>query len=78
MEGRYKNIDCGFYDQLEAYATLKKKVMLTFLDEHGVEKNLTTIIKTLETKNKEEFLISTNGDRLRLDKLIRVHLSSED
>ncbi len=65
----YKSIDCSYYDQLEAYATLKKKLNLTYYNEKGLIGTRTIQIKTFETKNHEEFLISEDGFRLRLDKI---------
>lgn len=68
----YQRISCDYYDFLEMYAVQKKLLLLKYDDEHGatVEKHIQ--IKTLETKNKEEFMISTEGLRLRLDKIINL------
>ncbi|MFD1550893.1 hypothetical protein DNU06_05175 [Putridiphycobacter roseus] len=65
----YKSIACSYYDQLEAYATLGKKLKLVYLDENGKTANKEIQIKTFETKNQEEFLIGTDDFRLRLDKI---------
>lgn len=74
MKNEYKRVGCDFYDQLESYATLKKKIAIQYIDSsssNSVYEEIT--IKTLETKNKEEFLISTSGLRIRLDKIISLN-----
>ena len=71
MEDNYKNIACSFYDQLEAFATLKKDVKITF-SENEKSKTVTSKIVDFETKDKQEFMILEDGSKIRLDKLITV------
>lgn len=66
----YKRVSCNFYDQLELYATLKQTVLVRYKNQEGNEEEQELKIKTFETKNKEEFLISNDGLRLRLDNII--------
>jgi len=68
----YQRVSCDYYDYLEMYAVQKKPLLLAYNDEHGATVKKHIQIKTLETKNKEEFLISTEGLRLRLDKIISL------
>lgn len=71
MDDKYKNIACSFYDQLEAFATLKKDVKITF-SENEKSKTVTSKIVDFETKDKQEFMILEDGSKIRLDKLITV------
>jgi Rho-binding antiterminator len=71
MKEKYKRISCDFYDILEGYATLKKKVLITYF-ENDSEIKEEVEIKTLETKDKSEYLISQLGKRIRLDQIISM------
>ncbi|MEP7128216.1 MAG: GNAT family N-acetyltransferase [Chitinophagales bacterium] len=68
----YSSIDCNYYDELEAMATLKKAVEIIYRNDIGVQIRTTEVIKTFITKNKEEFLQLENNLTIRLDKLISV------
>ena len=69
---KYNRINCNFYDQLEIFATFNKELNISYLDEDATVINDTIKIKTLETKNKEEFLITMLGRRIRLDKIVTI------
>ena len=69
----YVPINCSYYDELEAIATLRKKVTVEYYDENGKEMSIDKVgIKDLYTKKKEEFVVLDNGMTLRLDYLIKV------
>ncbi len=71
-ETDYQRISCDYYDYLEMYAIQKQQLILKYKDAHNQTAEKKIQIKTLETKNKEEFMISTDGMRLRLDKIISL------
>ncbi|WP_375561697.1 hypothetical protein ACE193_03865 [Bernardetia sp. OM2101] len=55
---KYTPIDCGFYDNLEAFATTQKTVKINYLDtDYDTIINQEIKVKNLETKNGEEFMI---------------------
>ncbi len=66
----YLPINCSYYDELEAIATLKKVVTIVYCDEQGGEVNATTRITNLFTRQKEEFMVLENGIQFRLDRLV--------
>ncbi len=75
---KYISIDCSFYDNLEAFATTQKLVEINYLDENYSKKiNRNIIVKDLETKNGEEFMVfeielSKEKIKIRLDRLINI------
>lgn len=66
----YRPINCSYYDELEAIATLKKIVTIVYRDEQGEEVSATTRITNLFTRHKEEFMVLENGIQFRLDRLV--------
>jgi len=64
----YKPIDCDFYDNFEIHALHGTWLNIEY-DEDGHEASLIAKIKSLETKDKEEYLITDQGLRIRLDKV---------
>ena len=77
---KYIPVDCGFYDNLEAFATTQKTVAINYLDteyKNTIHQNIK--VRDLETKNGEEFMIfeiieNTNSEKvkIRLDRLIDI------
>ena len=68
---KYQCGGCHFYDQLEAYATLKTEVSIAY--KHQTEiKAIVTKIKDLQTVNKQEFLITQKNITIRLDHIISI------
>lgn len=65
----YKPISCSVYDQLEALAVQRREVTLQFTDASGAEQLLTTGIKDLQTRDSVEYLITSSGIEIRLDRL---------
>ena len=68
----YKTVSCQFYDELEALAVKKIKSKIIYMDNEN-EKSIEDIIVDFRTKNKEEFLILSDGTQIRLDKIIRIN-----
>ena len=66
----YLPINCSYYDELEAIATLKKVVTIIYRDEQEKEVSAATRIINLYTRNKEEFMVLENGVQFRLDRLV--------
>lgn len=66
---KYTAVNCFTYDWLEIHAIRKHKLLLCFLENNDTREE-EVIIKTLETKNKEEFLLTTEGLRIRLDHIV--------
>ncbi len=50
-------VSCHFYDQLEAWASMKTTVVLTLKNESGEETEWTGKILDFKTKDKQEFLL---------------------
>ncbi|WP_338791836.1 hypothetical protein [Bernardetia sp. MNP-M8] len=75
---KYIPVDCGFYDNLEAFATTKKTVTIRYLkSSYDTIIHQKIKVKDLETKNGEEFMIfeveSTKEKiKIRLDRLIDI------
>lgn len=71
MNRQYQPIDCNFYDRLEAWATLKQKINITYLEGSDTRK-VNGIIQKLFIRQGAEFLELDSGLRIRLDKLVEV------
>lgn len=69
----YRPIDCNFYDELEAIATLGREAHLLYKKADGTSGEAVGKIVNLFAKNKEEFLVLDTGFELRLDHLISVN-----
>lgn len=67
----YVPIDCDFYDRLEAAAVQRRSVEVCFQPPGEAEKRILARVMTLETRQREEWLVLDNGQRLRLDWLTR-------
>lgn len=72
MKDPYKNVSCDFYDSLEIFATYHTPLLILYVDENGNEISIETIIKTLITKDKSEYLLTHNDVLIRLDKIILI------
>ena len=69
----YQCVSCNFYDELEAYANLRKKVHIHYLGKGSVLQQAEIVIKDFQTKDKAEFLITDKGMEIRLDKIVKVY-----
>jgi len=73
MADPYQPINCNFYDRLEALATLRKTIDLSYLDEEGVEQQQEgVLIQDLQTKEGVEYGYFSSGLVLRLDRILKV------
>ncbi len=72
MNDAYKPVACAFYDQLEHLAMKKQIIHIEYTDHNG-EHSFPTIIKDLFTRDKEEFLVTTNNVEIRLDKITSIN-----
>ena len=70
---KYQPISCDFYDELELLAIRKTVAKIIIRSEEDGVEEIQNAIKTLYTKNKEEFLVLENGREIRLDKLVSVN-----
>lgn len=74
----YKTISCQFYDMLEELAVKKIKSKILYMDNEN-ELFIEELIVDFKTKNKEEFLILSDGTQIRLDKILKINdLSPSD
>ncbi len=69
QEKGYKPIDCNIYDEYERIAVQKKTILLMIMKDFAVSE-VEGKIKTLETKDKVEYMILESGQRFRLDEIV--------
>lgn len=69
----YQPISCSFYDELEAWATLKKHCVIEYQGEDGNELKVEGKIVDFFIKDKVEYLKLDSTQSIRLDYLIRVN-----
>ena len=69
---KYIPINCSYYDELEAAATRQREVVIAYRNEEGEVQEVTTRIKDLYARNKEEFMVLENGLSFRLDRLVSI------
>ena len=62
----YQPIDCKLYDLFEIAAIRKTPIIIDYTDEMNLL-TISTIIKTLVTENKVEYLVTIDDERIRLD-----------
>jgi Rho-binding antiterminator len=67
----YIPINCDFYDELEALATIGKRVRMVFLDE-SAKVETEGIIRDLYTRDSVEYMKLDTGLVIRLDKLVEI------
>ena len=69
----YIPIDCNFYDELEALATLREQAHIIYRNENEEETSVTDLIRDFYIRDKAEFMLLASGQSIRLDRLIRVN-----
>jgi len=72
MNKEYKPIACGLYDELELRALRKQKVTLTFLNDNSETETIECIIADLFSKDKTEYLKTSDGKLIRLDNIVEM------
>lgn len=71
----YQPIDCGYFDYMEHYATLKKPITIRYFEnEDIVELKHQVIINISGGRNGEYIHVRINGteQKIRMDKIISV------
>ncbi|PSR11526.1 MAG: hypothetical protein DA408_20865 [Bacteroidetes bacterium] len=69
----YLPINCNFYDELEAYATLRQPVTIVFQDPAAAEpQTVRTRILDFYIRDKVEFMVVEKEPAIRLDWLLLV------
>ncbi|PIG94166.1 hypothetical protein CSQ79_07510 [Gloeocapsopsis sp. IPPAS B-1203] len=69
----YVPVDCGFHDQLEALATLRKECQIVYQNASGELVKVQGRIIDVYVANKAEFLQLYNGTKIRLDRIVSVN-----
>lgn len=72
MKEVYHPISCDYYDELEYLALRQKRIQIVFRKDNGSPCTKQAIIRTLQARQGEEFLILQDGQEIRLDQLITV------
>ena len=69
----YKPIACQLHDHIEHFATLKKVVVINYLDQLGLQQNIQTIIKNWINTGKGEYIILKENElKIRLDQIVSI------
>ena len=68
----YIPVPCGFYDEIEAIATLKKEIRILFKNESEIETEILSQISDLKIEKGIEYMILKTGAVLRLDTIIEI------
>ena len=74
----YVPVGCSFIDYIEIFATERKKIELIYVDEANDPISVMTTLKTWETKDKVEYLVTVDGLLIRLDRVISIGGVSND
>ncbi len=72
MSSDYKPIACGFYDELEAAATQRRRVALQYFNDLRQLCLDSGVIDTFFVRDKAEFMRLKSGEEIRLDHIIRL------
>ena len=68
----YKPINCSFYDELEAAATLKKYIRIQYLSTLQEMLTIEAVIKDLYIKEGAEYMLLNTGEEIRLDRIVSI------
>ena len=71
-EEPYVPIDCSLHDRYLAWATLRKEISITFMDHGTQQVTQGRIIDVFTDHDRTEWLKMTNGERIRLDRIVSV------
>ncbi len=69
----YRLLDCHFYDQLEALATLRQLCQIVYRTSSGEVIEVQDRIADIYAVNQADFLRLTDGTEIRLDCLVSVN-----
>ncbi len=70
---KYIPLACQFYDVLEMHASRKEVVIIAFFENSKSVKTVESKIKTLVTRNKEEFVVLPDDTEIRLDQILSIN-----
>lgn len=68
----YSPIDCNFHDRIEALATTRRRVAVTYAMEAETTVSEGVIEDIWTSPTKEEFLRLDNGAEIRLDRILAL------
>jgi Rho-binding antiterminator len=68
----YFPIACGLHDRLEALATLGRSCRIVYVTPNGGAREVVDRIADVYARNGEEFVRTSSGVEIRLDRLERV------
>lgn len=71
MKEKYTPVSCSFVDRIEIAATEGRTGVVEYLKD-GVPQTDEMTILSWKTENSEEFLISKEGHKIRLDHIITL------
>lgn len=71
----YQPISCDFHDLLEELATTRRQAQVRFLDDAGEVQHRHAIVEDVYSLAGAEYLLLSNGERVRLDRLLAVDKS---
>lgn len=70
----YVPVDCDFTDELEFVSVKKIHIILSYWNsELKLAENRGLIVDILTT-NKEEFVVMSDGERIRLDRIFKLQI----
>ena len=69
----YILVDCGFHDELEALATLRRQCLIVYRNAMDEKVEIEERIADVYTLNKADFIKLKNGIEIRMDKIISVN-----
>ncbi len=72
MESNYIPIAEGFRRTVEALVSRRKSVHINYVTDLRELLSATAIIKELRNKNQADYAVLSNGEEIRLDRLVRV------
>lgn len=72
LPSTYVPILCEFHDRLEAIATTRKPVQITYTDAKGVEQQRVATISDVYARSGAEYLATGSGETIRLDLIVAV------
>lgn len=70
----YQPVDCDFTDELEHVSVKKIPVSVRYVNPDASVGESLGLIKDIKTENQEEHLIMSNGDRIRLDRILKLKM----
>jgi hypothetical protein len=72
MKSNQTSIDNNFRTHIETLSVQKKYVGINYLTDINELLSVTTIIKSISARDGQEYAQLSNGDEIRLDKIVRA------